>query len=344
MKTLLTNLSPAEMAEALQVKPFQARQLFRWLHQKQIFDIEKMTDLSKELRARLTETCEPAQLSLAHTSESPRSTTKKLLFRLQDGETVESVLIRERERVTVCVSTQVGCAVKCSFCATGLSGYKRNLSAGEIAEQALHLLSGENIEGRHPNIVYMGMGEPFRNYDAVISSVRLLMDKEGMGVGARRITISTAGEAEGIRRFAGEPWQVRLSISLHAANDDLRDELVPLNKRYPLKTLREAVGYYAEVTGRHVTFEWVLLDGVNDGMKDVGEIAGFVEGLDATVNLIPFNPVQGTPYAPPPRGKSESFRNALVARGIKTTLRKEKGQDINAACGQLRRQALSLGA
>lgn len=339
MKILLTELNPAEIAERLNLKPFQGRQIFRWLHQKKVFDFESMTDLSKELRARLSAECVARQLEPVHIATSPHSAgTKKALFRLQDNETVESVLIRERERVTLCVSTQVGCAVKCSFCATGYSGYTRNLNAGEIVEQALHLLATENLEGRTPNIVYMGMGEPFRNYDATVKSIRLLMSPDGLGIGARRITVSTVGEVKGIRQFAHEDWQVRLSVSLHAASDEKRSKLIPLNRKYPIVTLMEAIEDYIEQTGRQITFEWTLLSGVNDTPEDARELIALATRVKAHVNLIPYNPVSGVDYAPPPRERCEAFRDQLEAAGVSATLRKEKGQDINAACGQLRRQ------
>ena len=344
MKTSLTNLDAAEIAETLSLKPFQGKQIFRWIHQKKVFDFDRMTDLSKELRARLAETCAAGQLELLSVSSSPRATgTKKALFRLADGETVESVLIREKDRVTICLSTQVGCAVKCAFCATGHSGYTRNLTPGEIVEQALYLLADENLGERTPNIVYMGMGEPFRNYDATVRSIRLLMSPDGLGIGARRITVSTAGEVNGIEHFANEDWQVRLSVSLHAANDEKRSELVPLNRKFPLSALKEAVRTYFDKTGRQVTFEWTLLDGVNDSQQDAKELAALAHSLKAHVNLIPYNPVAGLGYMPPPRERCEAFRDALEAAGVSATLRKEKGQDIDAACGQLRRRHLDSG-
>lgn len=322
------------------LKPFQGRQIFQWMHQRRVFDPHAMTNLAKPLRQSLAETCSLGALRMLDVSESGRSEgTKKALFALPDGETVETVLIRDRDRTTICLSSQVGCAVKCSFCATGLSGFKRNLSPGEIAEQALRILDGEDLGGKSPNIVYMGMGEPFRNYEAVVKSIRLLMDKDGLNIGARRITVSTVGETDGIRRFAGEPWQVRLSVSLHAANDKLRSGLVPLNRKYPLSALRESILDYVSESGRQVTFEWALLDGVNDSMKDAGELCDFVGNLKATVNLIPYNPVHGLDYSAPPQEKCEAFRDAVEARGVRATLRKERGQDIDAACGQLRRRA-----
>ena len=345
MSNSLSQMTPAEIAESLNLKPFQGKQIFRWIHQKKVFEFARMTDLSKELRKKLEDQYSANQLDLVRMSASPRSNgTKKALFRLADGETVESVLIRDRERSTICLSTQVGCAVKCTFCATGMSGYTRNLSPGEIVEQALYLLRDEEMGERSPNIVYMGMGEPFRNYDATIASIRLLMHPEGLGVGARRITVSTVGEVKGIEQFSGEDWQVRLSISLHAANDALRSELIPLNRKYPLKVLLESARKYIERTDRQITFEWTLLNGVNDSQKDARELIDLVRTMKASVNLIPYNPVSGIDYTPPPIARCEAFRDELIKAGITATLRRERGQDIDAACGQLRRQQLSVAA
>ena len=339
--TRLSGLTSGEIATLVGIEGFKARQIFRWIHAKQKFDFNRMSDLSKDLRATLSKDYTACALKLVKASASEASGTKKVLLRLPDAETVEAVYIPARDRVTLCLSTQVGCAVKCTFCATGLSGYARNLTPGEIVEQALYLLAGEDLQGRSPNIVFMGMGEPFRNYDATMKSIRLLMDENGLGIGARRITVSTVGEVDGIRRFAEEDWQVRLSVSLHAANDRLRSELVPLNRRYNLKRLIRAVNAYLERTGRQVTFEWTLIHGVNDSIRDAEELAELVGGLKSFVNLIPYNPVQGIEYAPPARRECERFRDSLLTRGIKTTLRLERGQDIHAACGQLRRQSLS---
>ncbi len=339
--TRLSGLTPNEIAELVGIEGFKARQIFRWIHAKQEFDFDRMSDLSKELREMLSKDYTACRLTLVEALTSSGGGTKKALLRLPDAETVEAVYIPARDRVTLCLSTQVGCALKCSFCATGRSGYARNLTPGEIVEQALYLLAGEDLQGRSPNIVFMGMGEPFRNYDATMKSIRLLMDENGLRIGARRITVSTAGEVEGIRRFAEEDWQVRLSVSLHAANDRLRSELVPLNRRYNLKRLIRAVEAYVQRTGRQVTFEWTLIGGVNDSLRDVEELTGLVSGLKSFVNLIPYNPVQGIEYAPPVRRDCERFRDRLLARGIKTTLRLERGRDIHAACGQLRRRSLS---
>lgn len=335
----LTDKMPQEIADALGLQGYQGTQIFRWLHKKQTFDFDAMTDLSKELRRDLHEKAAPRQLEPVETATSREGTaTRKMLFRVHDGETVESVLLKDRDRLTFCLSSQVGCAVKCSFCATGLSGFTRNLNAGEIVEQALHLAALARLGDRTPNIVYMGMGEPFRNYDAVTKSIRLLMTRHGLGIGARKITVSTAGDVPGIRRFAQERWQVRLSVSLHAGNDTLRSQLVPLNRKYPLAQLVAAIADYQEATGRQITFEWALLRGVNDSLRDAAELAALAGRLKAAVNVIPYNPVAGLDYEAPDAEQCETFRNALERHGIPVTLRRERGQDIDAACGQLRRR------
>lgn len=336
-KPALVGLMPEAIAAQTGTTALQARQVFRWMHQKQVLDFAAMTDLSKATRAALAEHAVAADATLAEMQQCKRTGTKKALVRLADGESVECVLIRDVERVTLCVSSQVGCALQCSFCATGLAGFTRNLSVGEIAVQALLLLRGEDMAGRSPNIVYMGMGEPFRNYDNVMESIRLLMHPEGLGIGARKITVSTAGEVKAIEQFASEPWQVRLSISLHAANDELRAKLVPLNRRYPLAKLKESLLRYQAVSGRQITFEWTLLDGVNDSIKDAEELLKFARGLQASINLIPWNPVMDLPYATSSRQRCEAFAEYVNSHGLKATLRREKGRDIEAACGQLRR-------
>ena len=336
MKWAPAAMKGEDIADALGLQPFQGRQIFRWLHQKRVFDFDAMTDLSKAVRAKLHETCIATQLTLVQRCQSPHSGTKKVLLRLVDGETIESVLIRDGSRLTLCLSSQVGCALNCRFCATGQAGFRRDLEVGEIVEQALFLLADESLEGRTPNIVFMGMGEPFRNYDPVMESIRLLMEKDGLGVGARKITVSTAGEAPGIERFANEDAQLRLSVSLHAANDALRSKLMPLNRRYPLGRLREALECYAARTGRQFTFEWVLLGGVNDSPEDAAELARYTKGLNAVVNLIPWNPVPGIHYHPSLPVRCHAFQEYLASSGVKATLRQEKGQDIEAACGQLR--------
>ncbi len=337
MKLALSDLNKAELADKLGLKPFQGRQLFQWIHQKRVFDFSAMTNLSKELRERLEAEALASQLELVEMQVSKVTGTKKALFRLHDAETIESVLIRDRKRATICVSSQVGCALKCDFCATGLAGFTRNLSPGEIAEQVLYMLRDENIEDRTPNIVYMGMGEPMRNYDNVMASIRLLMDEDGVGIGARKITVSTVGEVKEIERFTGEDWQVRLSVSLHAANNELRSSLVPLNRKYPLERLHQALRTYTERAERQLTFEWTMLNGVNDTPECARELLEYCMGIKVSINLIPWNPVSGLPYKPSPMAACLRFQKILEHGGLTVTVRREKGQDIDAACGQLRR-------
>jgi 23S rRNA (adenine2503-C2)-methyltransferase len=302
-----------------------------------VWDFEAMTDLPKALRQRLATECEPHGLELVEMQTCARTGTKKALLRLGDGETIECVLIRDRDRTTLCVSSQVGCALQCDFCATGLAGFTRNLTPGEIAAQALFLLKDEQLGERTPNIVYMGMGEPMRNYDNVASSIRLLMSPDGLGIGARKITVSTAGEIKRIEDLAREDWQVRLSVSLHAANNELRSRLVPLNRKYPLERLHETLRSYQAISGRQLTFEWTLLRDVNDQPQHARELIEYCRGLRVSVNLIPWNPVEDLPYDTSPRQQCITFAEILTKRGIKATLRQERGQDIDAACGQLRR-------
>lgn len=342
----LTELLPEEIAETLGLKPFQGRQVFHWIHRKKVFDVDEMTSLSKGLRAEIKRKFRVNRLETYRVSQSEDTDTRKALLKLEDGETVEAVCIPAKDRVTLCVSSQVGCAVQCTFCATGDSGYARSLSPGEIVEQVLYFLSEETgviSEDRKPNIVYMGMGEPFQNYDAVVRSIRLLMHEEGLNIGARRITVSTAGEVRGIDKFTEEDWQVRLSVSLHAANDKLRSELVPLNRRYNLERLMDAIDRYTEKTGRQITFEWTLLKGVNDSFESADELTALVADMKAHVNLIPCNPVAGLGYEPPNTGVCRAFLNRLESQGVNATLRLERGQDIDAACGQLRRHTLPAG-
>ena len=337
MKHPIAGFSPLELAAALEIKPFQARQILRWIHQKQVFDFEAMTDLPKALRERLAQEYTALHVQPAEIQRCERTGTKKILFRLHDGETVESVLLRDGQRVTLCLSSQAGCPLKCAFCATGQAGFSRNLSRAEIVEQALYLLQEEDLGGRTPNVVYMGMGEPFYNLDAVLPSIRLLMDPNGLGIGARKITVSTAGEVKGIARFAQEDWQVRLSVSLHAADNEKRSRLVPLNRKYPLERLHAALKNYQRKTTRQFTFEWTLLDGVNDAPEDAKALAAYAKGLYVSVNLIPWNPVPGMDFRPSPKNRREAFLSRLKEEGLQATLRQERGQDIEAACGQLRR-------
>jgi 23S rRNA (adenine2503-C2)-methyltransferase len=259
----------------------------------------------------------------------------KWLWTLDDGRQVESVLMHYPGRSTVCVSSQAGCAMACGFCATGQAGFDRHLRTGEIVEQVVRARAAAAATGRRlSNVVFMGMGEPMANYDAVWAAVVRLHDD--LGLSARHLTISTVGIIPGIRRLATEALPVNLAVSLHAANDDLRDELVPINKRYPLGDLAEACARYLEAKGRRLSFEWALIDGVNDRPSDAAELAAYARPLGAHVNLIPLNPTPGYPVLGTPPDRVRGFRDRLVDLGVNATVRRNRGTSIDAACGQLR--------
>ncbi len=279
------------------------------------------------------------------TLESADGSTRKVLFRLPDGETIESVFMLYERRRTVCLSTQVGCPIGCPFCATGRSGFRRNLKAGEIIAQVLHFAREAKKtlgDSSKPvtNVVFMGMGEPLLNYDATIKAIRILNDQRGFNLGARRFTISTVGIVPGIRRLAEEGLQVELAVSLHAPNDEIRDRLVPVNKGYPIRRLLVACQEFIEKTKRRITFEYVLINGVNDSISHARELASLLRGMLCHVNLIPMNPFPGASMEPPPRRRVLAFEEELRRQGLSVTLRTSKGVDIQAGCGQLRLRAL----
>jgi 23S rRNA (adenine2503-C2)-methyltransferase len=294
-----------------------------------------LTELPKALRERLQS--EPAMapsLEAIHRSVANDGETVKTLWSLDGGARVESVLMHYPDRVTVCVSTQAGCAMGCGFCATGQAGFDRNLSTGEIVEQVVAAARDASEAGRRlSNVVFMGMGEPLANYDRVWAAVERL--HHDMGLSARHLTLSTVGIVPGIRRLAGERLPVNLAVSLHAANDGLRDRLVPINRRYPLGQLTAACRQYLAAKGRRLSFEWALIDGVNDRRRDAGELARLAAPLGAHVNLIPLNPTPGWPTRGTPPDGVERFRAALVQLGINATVRRNRGTEIDAACGQL---------
>jgi 23S rRNA (adenine2503-C2)-methyltransferase len=299
-------------------------------------DPATLSTLPKALRSALA--AEPSlasALTRAHESVSEGGDTVKWLWTLHDGRQVESVLMHYPGRSTVCISSQAGCAMGCGFCATGQAGFDRHLSAGEIVEQVVRARAAAAASGRRlSNVVFMGMGEPMANYDAVWTSVRRLHDD--LGLSARHLTISTVGIIPGIRRLAREDLPVNLAVSLHAANDGLRDELVPINRRYPLAALAEACTEYLEAKGRRLSFEWALIHGVNDRPSDAAELARFAQPLGAHVNLIPLNPTPGYPVRGTPRAGVVAFRDRLVDLGTNATVRQNRGTSIDAACGQLR--------
>jgi 23S rRNA (adenine2503-C2)-methyltransferase len=298
---------------------------------------QEMTTLPKALRSALDDAAELAPaLSPVVESVSDKGDTVKWLWALDDGARVETVLMHYPERTTVCVSTQAGCAMACGFCATGQAGFSRNLSTGEIVEQVILARAAATHTGRRlSNVVFMGMGEPLANYDRVWGAVTALHQE--LGLSARHLTLSTVGIVPGIRRLASEPLPVNLAVSLHAANDGLRDSLVPINKRYPLAVLMDACRQYLEAKGRRLSFEWALIDGVNDRRSDAVELAALAAGLPvgAHVNLIPLNPTPGYLTRGTAPDGVRAFRDHLTALGVNATVRRNRGTDIDAACGQL---------
>ena len=319
---------------------FRADQICQWLWQKHVYDAEEMTNLSLPLRELLTQRVDFSAPALAKEQRSKLDGTRKYLWRLRDGETVESVLLKQGERLTACVSTQVGCPLACTFCATGLSGFVRNLSAGEIAGQFLAM---EKELGREiNNIVYMGMGEPFLNTDSVLLSIRMLNDEHMRGLGIRHFTVSTSGVIPGIEALADSGLGVRLAISLHAADDELRSEIMQVNHTFPLAELRNAMAEYQKKTGDRITIEYALFGGVNDGVEHARLLVRFLKGIHVFVNLIPFNNVDGR-YDRPKAEDTLRFRSVLETAGFECELRQEQGGDIDAACGQLRRKTAEGG-
>lgn len=330
---------------------YRAGQIDRWVYRELATDFEAMTDLPRDLREKLAQSLSIGVPGIAAETVSADGLTRKLLLSLSDGQTIETVLMlyadapgspelaepageqTDFQRRTVCISTQVGCPIGCPFCATGQAGYIRNLSPGEIVAQVLCM---ERIAGPPTNIVFMGMGEPLMKFDLTWQAVESLTDPTRLGMGARRITISTSGEIPGIQRMAQAHTQVNLAISLHAPDDKLRNVLVPLNRRYPLADLMRAVRAYVQQTHRRVTFEYALMDRVNDSPEQARALAQMLQGLLCHVNLIPLNPTAASPYGRTPHVRVQEFEHVLRQAHIATTLRVEKGIEIAAGCGQLK--------
>lgn len=317
-------------------KAFRAKQIFEWVYAKRVCDWEKMTDLNKSLRAKLQGMFSLSCLEQKGSERSQDAETLKFLWELSDGKYVESVLICSKDRRTVCVSSQVGCPARCAFCASGREGFFRNLTAAEIFEQVYHIdrflyEKGERVS----HVVFMGMGEPFENYDNVIQAIQLLNDPLRLNISQRRITVSTVGVVEGIRRFAKEGLSVNLVLSLHAPDQHIRKKIIPYARKYPLDEILSAMKGFARETGRDVTYEYTLIDGINDKPQHAEELTVLLKGQQCTVNLIPYNPIPGLHLNRPRKEAIEAFREVLVSNGVVTTWRYTKGKDIAAACGQL---------
>lgn len=314
-------------------KPFRAKQVFSWLYQKEASSFDEMSNLSKELREQLKEHFTFDILKIVEKQES-KDGTIKYLFEMLDGSLIETVLMIHDYGKSLCVTSQVGCNMKCSFCASGLLKKQRDLTPGEIVAQVMKVQL--DTKQRISHVVVMGTGEPFDNYDNVMEFVRIINHPNGLAIGARHITISTCGLIPGIQRYSDEGIQTNLAISLHAPNDEIRNQLMPINRRYPLDDLRQAISDYIDKTNRRVTFEYILLKDVNDSLVDARQLAHYLRGLNAYVNLIPYNSVDEHGYQPSDQETIEKFKSELLRLHINVTLRKEHGRDIDGACGQLR--------
>jgi len=317
-------------------KKFHARQLFDWVYKKSVFNWDEMTNLSKTLREKLAKGLHLPSLQLVRVVPSTDLETYKFLWKLGDGNLVESVLICSGDRRTVCVSSQVGCQAKCAFCASGKQGFMRNLRPGEIVEQILHInqwLKQKDEQVSH--IVYMGMGEPLKNYEAVKKSIDLISDEETLHISQRRITVSTVGIVEGIRRLSTENLKVNLVLSLHAPNQHIRKKIIPYARKYPLEDILAAMDEYTTKTKRDITYEYTLISGINDHPDHAQELAHLLKGKQCTVNLIPYNPIPNTKLQRPDKKAIKEFRTVLFGCKIVNTCRYTKGDDIAAACGQL---------
>jgi len=313
---------------------FRGRQLYVWLYRKRARSLEAMTDLRKGLRARLSATHEVRWPTVAERSHSADGTVK-FLFRLDDGATIESVFIPEERRRTICISTQAGCPLKCAFCLTGIAGYKRNLKAWEILGQVATVMDEAPPREQPWNIVVMGMGEPLLNYESTVAALRILMDPEGFAVTPRKLTLSTVGILPALRKLAQEPVRPNLAISLHAPNARLRRELMPIEDKYALEDVIEAAKGYPIPRGGLVTYEYVLLRGVNDSPAQARELVRLLRGSRAKVNLIPLNPAAEIPFEAPTPEAVDEFAKVLADADVTVSVRRPRGQDILAACGQL---------
>ncbi len=318
--------------------PFRASQIFEWIYQKQVQDFDQMTNLSSVFKARLKADFSCSSQKVLQKQISSDGTTK-ILFELCDKEKIETVLIPTPTRATVCVSTQAGCKFGCRFCASGIGGWKRNLTCAEILDQVLTM---KKIAQKKPlsHIVFMGVGEPLDNYDNLIKAIRTINSSKGINIAARRITISTCGLIPKIEKLAGEGMQIELAVSLHGSSDESRNVLMPINKKYPLEDLIEACRRYNKVTKRQITFEYILIKDVTCTDEVARELGRLLKGLLCKINLIPYNPIDEFDHEPPSRNKMFAFRNHLQKLGILAIIRRPRGQDVSAACGQLRHETV----
>lgn len=315
-------------------KPFRSNQIFTWIYHQGVFDFDEMTNLSKELRQRLKDNFKFSLPRIANKTVSVDGTTK-YLFQLEDGDMIESVWIPDKERKTLCISSQVGCRLGCSFCLTATLGLKRNLSPSEIMGQYIAVNLDMPETGKVTNIVVMGMGEPLDNYESVVDALHLMVSPEGLRISNRRITLSTSGLVDKIKRYQTEDLQVNLAISLNATEDSTRDQIMPINKKYPIKSLMDCLRSYPLKRGKRFTIEYVMLGGLNDTCEDAVRLGRLLKGIPCKINLIPFNRFDGAKYDSPDEENVLSFQSYLMSKNYTVFIRKSRGADILGACGQL---------
>ena len=335
----IKSLTLPELEEELRQigeKAFRAKQMYEWMHKKLARSFEEMTNLSKSLREQCAENYEFTALKVARVQESKLDGTRKYLFELADGNMVESVWMKYKHGNSVCISSQVGCRMGCRFCASTLDGLERNLLPSEMLDQiySIQLLTGERVS----NVVVMGTGEPMDNYDNLLTFIRILTDENGLNISQRNVTVSTCGIVPRMRQLAEEKLQITLALSLHAATDERRKELMPIANRYSIEELMTTCAYYFEKTGRRITFEYSLVGGVNDTDEDAALLSALAKPINCHINLIPVNPIKERDYVQSEAGRIRAFQNKLEKNKIQCTIRREMGRDIDGACGQLRRK------
>ena len=330
----LTELT--ELLVSMGEKGFRAKQIYQWLHVKQVESFEEMTNIGKNLLQKLEETCELVTLKKEAVQISKEDGTRKYLFLLEDGNVIESVLMRYKHGNSVCISSQVGCRMGCRFCASTLDGLVRGLRPSEMLDQIYQI--GKDIGERISNVVVMGTGEPMDNYDKLLRFIHMLSDENGLNISQRNLTVSTCGVVPKMRELADEGLQITLALSLHASSQEKRLELMPVANKYEIHEVVEACRYYFEKTGRRVTFEYSLVGGVNDTEEDARALVALIHGMNCHVNLIPVNPIKERSYVQPNHEAILNFKNRLEKNGINVTIRREMGRDIDGACGQLRKR------
>lgn len=336
-RVLLKSMSRAQLerwiVDEMGERPFRAKQLWKWMYVHLVGDLDQMTDLSKAFRTRLAETARIDAVEVESVFKAEDG-TRKILWKTLSGAQVESVLIPTESRNTLCISSQVGCAINCQFCLTAKMGLRGQLTTAEIVDQVVQTRRMFEEEQHVSNIVFMGMGEPLHNPDNVIPATNILLDNDGLKFSKRKVTVSTSGLVPAIRRF-GQESEARLAVSLNATTDEIRDWIMPINRKHPLDELMQCLREFPLSKGERITFEYVMLDGVNDSMDDARRILSLVGNIPCKVNLIPFNPHPGTEFRPTPRERIDEFRDFLAGRNVLTTIRETRGDDRMAACGQL---------